>query len=407
MWPPACTRIAAALVERALELVAGRPASRKRDAEELSLLLALTPSLRAVHGYADRRLLAVLERARHLAEALEDAPALFQALRNLWALRFVGGDLQETLDIAARLRELAALCPDLEAESHHALAGALTHVGELATAIEHFEAVRRCYDPENARRQRTVFGSDLAVFNSAWEAHALWLSGLEDRALASADEAVRTACRLGHAYSEALAQAYAAVLHHMRGDRPACIAAADAAREMCARHGFAYYGHWGALMSAWARATNDPDAAAHVMRGALASLDEEGAWARRPLYLAAYAEVLAAAGRREKALEALDEAEARVTASRESFWSSELARLRADLDPACAVAHARRALDLARRVHAWPLALRAAVTLALTMRSAGAGASGQAVVREVLAALPDGACPRERARALELLAMPD
>lgn len=400
-------RRAAALLKRALELVGERPASRKRDVEELSLLLALTPSLSALHGYTDRRLLEVLERARLLAEALEDAPALFQALRNLWALRFVGGDLQGTLEIAAQLRELAALLPEFEAESHHALAGPLTHVGELATAIEHFEAARRCYDPAAARRQLSVFGSDLGVFNCAWEAHALWLSGLEDRAIASADEAVRTARTLGHAYSEALAQAYAAVLHHMRGDRSACVEAADAARAVCERHGFAYYRHWGTLMGAWARAKDDPDAAARAMRGALAALDEEGAWARRPIFLAAYAEVLAAAGRREEALEALDQAEARATASRESLWSSELARLRAALDPERAVAHARRALELARHLRARPLLLRSAVTLALAMRSAGDGARGQAVVREVLAGLPDGGSSRERAQALELLATRD
>jgi tetratricopeptide (TPR) repeat protein len=400
-------RRAATFLERALELVGERPASRKRDVEELSLLLALTPSLRAVHGYADRRLLEVLERARRLAEELEDTPALFQALRNLWALRFVGGDLQGTLELAARLRELAALLPEFEAESHHALAGPLAHVGELATAIDHFEAARRCYDPADARRQLSVFGSDLGVFNCAWEAHALWLSGLEDRAVASADEAVRTARTLGHAYSEALAQAYAAVLHHMRGDRPACVEAADTACAVCDRHGFAYYRHWGTLMGAWARANDDPDAAARAMRGALASLDEEGAWARRPIYLAAYAEVLAAAGRREEALEALDQAEARATSSGESLWSSELARLRAALDPERAVAHARRALERARRMRARPLVLRSAVTLALAMRAAGDGATGQAIVREVLAGLPDGGGSRERARALELLATPD
>jgi DNA-binding SARP family transcriptional activator len=397
-------RRAVALLERALALVARRPASRARDVEELAVLLALTPSLRAVHGYADPRLLAVLERAGGLAEALGDTASLFQALRNLWALRFVGGDLRETLAIATRLRELAGVKPELAAESHHALAGPLAHVGDLTTALEHFEAARRCYDPTRAERQLSVFGSDVGVFNGAWEAHALWLSGLEDRAVASARDAERRAQDLTHAYSQALAHAYAAVLHYMRRDRAACAEAADAARAVCERHGFAYYRHWGTLMAAWARADADPDGAVAAMREALASLDAEGAWARRPIYLAAYAEALTLAGRREDARATLDLADARAAASGESVWSSEVARLRVDLDPEHAVEHARRSLALARELGARPLALRSAVTLAQVLGAIGKGAEGQAIVREVLAGLPDAGGSRERASALALLA---
>lgn len=396
-------RRAAALLDRALALVTTRAASRERDREELALLLAQTPSLRAVHGYTDQRLLAAVERARLLAEHLEDSPALFQALRNLWALRFVAGDLSGTHEIATRLCELAALLPEFEAESHHALAGPLAHLGQFEAAIHHFEAARHGYDPEHAQRQLTVFGSDLGVFNCAWEAHALWLSGLEDRAVASADEAVRMAGTLGHAYSEALAQAYAAVLHYMRRDRRACAEAADRARDVCEHHGFAYYGHWGTLMGAWARAEEDPDAAVSAMSGALASLDEEQAWARRSIYLAAFSEVLAAAGRREEALEALDQAEARATASGEILWTAELDRLRATLEPRNAILHARRGLERAQRIHARPLALRCAVTLSLAMRAAGEGRHAPDVVREVLAGLPESGSSRDRARALQLL----
>jgi hypothetical protein len=397
-------RQAVALLERALVLVATRPANRARDVEELAILLALTPSLRAVHGYADPRLLAVLERAGALADALGDTASLFQALRNLWGLRFVGGDLRATLAIANRLRELAETQPELAAESHHALAGPLAHVGDLTTALEHFEAARRCYDPTRAERQLSVFGSDVGVFNGAWEAHALWLSGLEDRAVASARDAERRAQELAHAYSQALAHAYAAVLHYMRRDRAACAEAADAARAVCERHGFAYYRHWGTLLAAWARADADPDGAVTAMREALAALDAEGAWARRPIYLAAYAEALTVAGRRDDARATLDLADARATASGESVWSSEVARLRVALDPAHGVEHARRSLELARGLGARPLVLRSAVTLAEVLASIGEGAEGQAIVREALAALPDAGGSRERACAIALLA---
>jgi DNA-binding SARP family transcriptional activator len=396
-------RRAEALLHRALALVRQRPQSRERDREELSLLLEQTPSLRAVHGYTDRGLFSLLHRARLLAEGLEDASAHFQVLRNVWSLNFVAGDLQGTVEIAGKLRELAEQLPELEAESHHALAGALTHVGEFETAIHHFEAARSRYDPRDAQRRLSVFGSDLGVFNAAWEAHALWMHGLEDRAVASAQEAVQLSRTLGHAYSEALAQAYAAVLHYMRGDRRACAEAADAARALCERHAFAYYRHWGTLLGAWARTQSDPAAAVEAMRGALAALDEEGARARRPIYLAALAESLAAAGRHGEALEALDQAEERVAISGDKLWSAELARLRAMLLPESATDHARRALERAQRLRARPLIVRSAVTLAEAMRRGSQGAGADDVVREALAALPDGGSSFDRERALQLL----
>lgn len=395
-------RRAAELLDRGLELVTMRPATRQRDRQELALLLAQMPSLRALHGYAGARLRPVLDRARCLAEQLEDTQALFQVLLNLWGLVFVSGDMHGTLEVAERLRMLAALHPQLAAESHHALAGPLTHVGKFEAAIRHFESARRSYTPEDARRRLFVFGSDLGVFNCAWEAHALWLSGLEDRAVATADQAVSMARALGHAYSEALAHAYASVLHYMRRDRSACTQAADAAVALCERHGFAYYGHWGMLLGAWARAKDDPARAVGTMREALASLDAEGAWARRPIYLAALAEALAAAGQVEEALATLDQADARSMSSGESLWDPELSRLRAVLAPDGAAQHATRALHLAQQLRARPLALRSAVTLALVSRATADGDKAQELVRQALASLPEGG--RERGRALRALA---
>jgi DNA-binding SARP family transcriptional activator len=392
---------ASLLLERGLSLVAQRPSSRQRDGEELGLLLERAPSLRALQGYASSELVAVLHRARSLAEGLGDAPALFQVLRNLWGQQFVAGDMKATLETAHRMFELATVLPELAPVGHHALAGTLTHVGQLASAIDHFEAARAGYDPKDAPQHLHVFGSDLGVFNSAWEAHALWLHGLEDRAVTAASEAVQTARTLGHAYSEALAQAYAAVLHYMRRDRRSCAEASDAARELCHRHGFAYYGHWGTLLGAWAK-SSDPSSAAQVIRGALEALDAEGSRARRPMYLAALVEVLHEAGRRDEALQALCEAEERAAASGDCVWSAELLRLRAVLMPDQSLVHARRAMELAARLRARPLVLRTSVTLTDAMTGDREGAVR--VLREALADLPDSGGSLDRDLALQRLA---
>jgi DNA-binding SARP family transcriptional activator len=395
-----------ALVDRALELVARRAHSRERDKEELQLLLAKSPSLRAVRGYADRDVLVLLARARVLAEGLEDMPSLFLTLRSLWASLLVSGDLHGTLEIGERLRELAVALPELEVESHHVLGGTLTNRGDFAQAIDHFESARRGYDPAAEHRKVSVFGSDLWVFNCAWEAHALWLFGLEDRALASAEDAVRMARAIGHAYSEAIAHAYATVLHYMRRDERACAEAAACVRDVCDRHGFAYYGHWGTLLGAWASRHADPESALETMRGAFAALDREQAWARRSIYLTAYAEVCMVAGRTDRAAEALDHAEARSRSSEERIWDPEIKRLRAELEPNEAVSHARQALEIAERMHARPLVVRSAVTLARALEGAGDRRIGRDIVRTALAALPEGGRSHDRGAALELLGGP-
>ena len=74
-----------------------------------------------------------------------------------------------------------------------------------------------------------------------------------------------------------------------------------------------------------------PEGSVATMEAALRDLDAEGAWARRPLYLAALAEVQAVAGREDAARASLDDAEVRAAESGEQLWSAEIARLRATL----------------------------------------------------------------------------
>jgi hypothetical protein len=396
---------AIALVERGLALLELLPADQERDRTKLELLGLQAPSLRATRGYTDTALHSVLDRTRRLAEELGDMPALANVLRSIWGEQFVAGDVRGALETGNRITALAKDLPELRAVGHHALAGALVHSGDLVGAIDHFERAREQHDPRVAKQLLSMFGSDLGVFNDAWGAHALWLYGLEDRAVATADEAVETARALEHAYSETLAHAYGTVLHYMRGDRALCAREADATRELCRRHGFAYYGHWGTILGSWARRDLDPSAAASAMRDALAALSREGSRARRPIYLAALAEALDAAGRRSEALAALDDADEYVRTSGDRMWSAELVRLRALWTPEQSLALARHALEIASAMRMRPLAVRCAVTLAEVMaddrRSAGA------VVRNAVANLPDAGSSFDRGRAVRLLSALD
>ena len=91
------------------------------------------------------------------------------------------------------------------------------------------------------------------MFAHAWYAHALWLLGDDDAALAHAEEGVALARRLDHLYSQTLALAYAALLHQMRRDVDGVRGCADSVVALCERCGFAYYGDWAQALAGWAR----------------------------------------------------------------------------------------------------------------------------------------------------------
>ena len=394
------------LLDRALALVAGLPATAERDRRELELQLARIIPARSLGGYTAPALGAAAERAAELAERLGDAGSLYHALRSLQTTRYVSGHLARALELSERLQALARDVPERKAEGDHAMAGSLLTVGDLDGALEHFASAERGYDPATERASTSVFGADLAVFTLAWQAHAQWLAGLSDRSRVSCERAVRLADALAHPYSRALAHAYAAMLHHMRRDRRACLGHATAAAEICEKHGFAYYVHWGRLLAAWAAPGPVTLERIGRMRDALDGLEKEGAAVRRPFYLSVVAIALARAGRAEDARAALAEAQARADASQERWWTPEIARLQGLLaGPGDArLACLRAAVARASESKARPLAARAAVSLATSLRACGRSRDAAAALTHVLDASTPRDADRDRRLAELLLA---
>jgi hypothetical protein len=175
----------------------------------------------------------------------------------------------------------------------------LQSVGDLDASRHHFEAALSAYDERHP--QRTALGSDLGVFAHAWYSHALWLLGDERAAVSHVEQAVALAQRLDHVYSQALAFAYAAMLHQMRRDPDQVLQNAEAAVALCERYGFAYYGDWCRILIGWARGLERPADGVEMIEAALGRLDEQRAQARRPYYLSLLAELHDLLGSRDRA----------------------------------------------------------------------------------------------------------
>ena len=389
------------LLEHARALLDTMAPSHERDRRELDLQLARIIPARSLGGYTAPLTAAAAERAAVLADRLHDPGSLYHALRSLQTTRFVSGRFALSLELSERLQELARHVPDRKAEGDHAMAGSLLTVGDLEGAVEHFERAERGYDPTIDRATISVFGADLAVFTAAWQAHALWMVGLADRAGASSDRALRLADTLAHPYSRALAHAYAALFHHLRRDRRACRTHAREATDICERHGFAYYVHWGRLLGAWADTNRPDEARLQGIRGALEGLEREGAAVRLPIYLSLLGLTEARAGRTDEARSTLERARACAEETGELWWTPEILRLQALLaEPGEErLDRLRGALESALRLKARPLAARAATGLAVELRSQGRPAEARAVLERALEGSLSDAGGRDRRRA--------
>jgi DNA-binding SARP family transcriptional activator len=341
----------------ALSIVETLPEERDRDTRELALRSTLSIALNSGRGYGAPEIQENLDRVftLSLAEGRGEVP-----VRWLWVaftVRFMLGDLKGMRQVSEQAIARSAADPSCRCEAHHAMAATLLHVGELDASKDHFERALAAYDQEHP--QRSALGSDLGVFANAWYSHTLWLLGDENAARSHAEQAIALAERRDHKYSQALALAYAALLHQMRLDRESTRGCAEAVVALCDRYGFAYYGDWARVLLGWALGLERPAEGVVMIESALERLDRQRAQARRPYYLSLLGDTYSRLGDRDRAASVVNAATAMALERGETWWLPELYRQQSDQEPA---SHGeptiRRALGLARAQNSRGLELR-------------------------------------------------
>ena len=113
-------------------------------------------------------------------------------------------------------------------EAHEALGNTLFYLGEYDTAWTHLEQESALADPWH--RLSPALRHDMAP-GVRWLAHAgwtLWCLGYPAQAIGRCEEALVLAQELAQPHSLAVAQHFAAFLHHRRREAPAVQAQADA-----------------------------------------------------------------------------------------------------------------------------------------------------------------------------------
>ena len=329
------------LLEKALAIIAALPAGRDRDSRELTVLEAMAAPLTARYSFASPSLQRVLERSIVLAGSLGRRDSRVAGLAALAANQFVQGrtgDSHETATLALRLAEPGS---ELASQAHFTVACAAFSLGRPADAVRHTELAVRL-----ASGQALLsVGTRPDVHGTALSAHAHWLLGHEDAALAANHEAIALAEASDHPFSRALAFGYLSMTHQMRGDLPELRPAVAELRAMCSRYDFAYYREWALILDGWSQGGAS---GIDLARRGIANLRSASAFARMPYWLSLLADLSARDGRPAAARATLDAALAAARVHRDVWWLPEVMRMRAAYeDDTAAAARLRSAAQLA------------------------------------------------------------
>ena len=367
-------------LSRALALLRQLPQGAERDRQELAMQLAIAAPLNAARGYPSGEFEAALERSRTLGQSLGDGGAVVQSLAGLFTVHFVRGNVHRSFELGEEALKLAVAHAPLMPVSHYTIAGALSSLGELPRARDHFERAIALYEPQ--RSQPVLPGLDVRVFSAAWSTHVLWLLGYPDQAVSRSREAIAGAEHLGLPHSVTLAHAYAALMQQFRRDRSASGAHAHSVMDLSSRYGFAYYREWGMIIEGWVASQERPHEGVTMIRQGLANLRALGAETRRPYYLSLLAEALINAGQRDEARAVIDAALATAAQNSDVWWLAELHRLRGEISDG-PDGWFERALEIARSQAGKSLELRVAVSLARLWRQRGARDRARALLAPV------------------------
>ena len=328
------------LHERALSVVATMPAGRDRDSRELAVLDAMAAPLNARDGYSSKHLQRVLERSVALAESLGRTGSTVTGMAALGASRFVQGRTADSYEIADRALALADAGSELSGSAHFVVGGAALSLGMPAQGLRHLELAA-----ELASDAFLSIGSRPDIHAVAWAAHAHWLLGHDDDALACADRAIATARAIEHPFNLALALAYGAVGDQMRGDVPRLRNTVRELRELCDRYDLAYYREWGLILDGWSR---EEWPRIDLAQQGIGNLRAAGSFARMPYWLSLLADLLIRDNQPDAARATLDAALVAAQAHEDLWWLPEVMRLRAAHDEGeAAVARLRAAARLA------------------------------------------------------------
>jgi predicted ATPase/DNA-binding winged helix-turn-helix (wHTH) protein len=356
-------------VERALTML---DESGRGGLRELRLQTALGHSLMFTRGNSDAARDALL-RGLRLAEALASFEDQFQLLGRLHLFYERTGNFREAMSYARRAELVAHRLGNQEAiDASHVYLGISHHLsGNQEEARRQLEAA---VTERNSDRGAAGagYGFDHRSRARVALARTLWLLGEPENALASARRAVAEAEETGHPIALCIALIWAASVHLWRGDMTSAEADIDAFVAHADRHSLRpYYAVGRGIKGELAVRCGDIVPGIVLLQISLATLHQEHFELLTSAFTSALAEGLAASGKPDAALAAIEQGIEQVERNGDLFALPDLLRIKGEILASMGAAARRRAeatlrqaIELARSQHARAWELRAAIRLA-------------------------------------------
>jgi predicted ATPase/DNA-binding winged helix-turn-helix (wHTH) protein len=384
-------------VERALAAI---DAGTGRDAHrEMRLHAALAQALMYSRG-AVPEIGAIEAKALEIAESLDDVEYQLRSIWGLWSFHICTGQHCVALSLAQQFHALAATRsdPNDRLMGEKMIGGSQYYLGHLPGARRHLERMLVHNAAPAQGWQFVRFQVDPRADARAFLARVLWLQGLPDQAMRTAESSLADARAINHATSLGNMLAVAACpIALWSGD----LAAAEHYVEMLfnhsARHVLGRFRVFGRCYQALLVVQRgDANAGLRLLRALFAEPATAGSATRLFAFLISAAS--SHSGQIAGGLPAIEEAIVRSEPTEEGWLIAELLRVKGEIllwrgapgAAAEAESHFRRALDLAYRQGALSWELRAATSLARLWRDQGRIKPAHAVLGQVYDRFTEG-----------------
>jgi predicted ATPase len=383
-------------LQRGLELLQALPETRERQQVQLGIDVVLGQALIAGRGYAATETRDVLLRAKEFLHVLTENSDRFAVLYGIWACYYVGGEVErqrqaamEFLAAAERANDPAALCI-----AHRALGTTYVTMGEFTTGRWHLEQARSLYDPDKHLRFRYQYGQDIGATALCYLCWALWHLGHVREAVKVSREAVAYAEKLNHPHTTAYTVCHArGMMDIFRRDASETVDYTAAIITLCNEHGFPFWAAGAQIMNGWAQYMQGrTEEAITTLEAGLGKWRRTGARLWLPMFLAIEAEARAAAGRRDQALDRIEQAVTIAAETGERWAMAEVLRVKAGLLMADNGARADEAegllvqsIEIAKSQQARSWELRAACDLARLRWVNGRATEAATLLRDTIA----------------------
>jgi class 3 adenylate cyclase/predicted ATPase len=384
--------------DQALDVLGRLPDSPQRSRLEMTLCTLRGAALIAIRGYASSEVRRTFARARELASSVGDSPQLVPVLHGLWLFHLVRGDRSDSRELADQLLAIANGSDDTTARLFGFTVAGIQGFfeGHFALAVDYIERANALYDPKLHGELAVTHSLGTAGVARANVATCLWFLGYPDRARRLVGEVIEAARNDGHPFTLAGVEVMGAMVFHLCRDAASARPLEEEALRIATEQGFALWiggalcGLGNSIME-----LGGLEEGMERMREGLALFRATGGQTNTACQLGWLARQCLAAGRIDQAEKAVDEALALVERNLDTFYVSELWRLKGEVmcsrsDDGAAAALFEHALALARAQDARSLELRAATSLARLTQRRGADRRGFEVLAPIYEQFDEG-----------------